>query len=145
MLTQFGHLTYCTNIHTGENWQDHFTEIKKYFPNIKQVLSPDKPMGIGLRLSNIASISLSEPGNLDIFKQWLLQNNAYVFTMNGFPYGGFHNVVVKDQVHSPDWTTMDRVEYTNRLFDILQELLPAHVVRIRLQNGRHHNTNAGAA
>ena len=127
MLTQFGHLTYCTNIHTGENWQDHFTEIKKYFPNIKQVLSPDKPMGIGLRLSNIASISLSEPGNLDIFKQWLLQNNAYVFTMNGFPYGGFHNVVVKDQVHAPDWTTMDRVEYTNRLFDILQELLPAEM------------------
>ena len=127
MLTKFGHLTYCTNIHTGENWLDHFTEIKKYFPTIKKKLSPDKPMGIGLRLSNLASVSLSESNNLTIFKQWLLQNNAYVFTMNGFPYGGFHNVVVKDQVHAPDWTTMDRVAYTTRLFDILKELLPAEM------------------
>lgn len=127
MLTKFGHLTYCTNIHTGENWQDHFTEIKKHFPAIKKKLSLAKPMGIGLRLSNLASVSLSEPNNLAIFKQWLFQNNAYVFTMNGFPYGGFHNVVVKDQVHAPDWTTMDRVAYTNRLFDILEELLPAEM------------------
>ena len=125
MLTNNGHLTYCTNIHTGENWQDHFTEIKKYFPSIKNELSPDKPMGIGLRLSNIASEELSQGDNLTIFQQWLSQNNAYVFTMNGFPYGGFHNVIVKDQVHAPDWTTTDRVDYTIRLFDILNKLLPA--------------------
>ena len=29
MLTNSGHLTYCTNIHSGENWKDHFNEIKK--------------------------------------------------------------------------------------------------------------------
>ena len=46
------------------------------------------------------------------------------FTMNGFPYGGFHNTRVKDQVHAPDWTTRERVDYTKRLFDILAELLP---------------------
>ena len=127
MLTNNGHLTYCTNIHTGENWQDHFTEIKKYFPSIKAALSPDKPMGIGLRLSNIASEELSHANNLTVFQQWLSQNNAYVFTMNGFPYGGFHNVIVKDQVHAPDWTTTDRVDYTIRLFDILNKLLPAEM------------------
>ncbi|MEJ7680388.1 MAG: hypothetical protein WKG06_21545 [Segetibacter sp.] len=31
---------------------------------------------------------------------------------------------VKDQVHAPDWTTRERVEYTKRLFTILAELLP---------------------
>ena len=127
MLKNNGHLTYCTNIHTGENWQDHFTEIKKYFPSIKTEFSPDKPMGIGLRLSNIASVELNEADNLAVFQQWLAQNNAYVFTMNGFPYGGFHNVIVKDQVHAPDWTTTDRVDYTIRLFDILNKLLPAEM------------------
>jgi hypothetical protein len=45
--------------------------------------------------------------------------------MNGFPYGGFHNTVVKDEVHAPDWTTTERVEYTKRLADILAVLLPA--------------------
>lgn len=127
MLTKFGHLTYCTNIHTGENWQDHFNEIKKYFPPIKKTLSPEQPMGIGLRLSDIASKELGEVSNLSLFKQWLQENNAYVFTMNGFPYGGFHQVIVKDQVHAPDWTTVERVAYTNRLFDLLSELLPAEM------------------
>jgi hypothetical protein len=58
------------------------------------------------------------------FKAWLTTNNAYVFTMNGFPYGEFHNTVVKENVHSPDWTTDDRRDYTIRLFGILEKLLP---------------------
>ena len=119
-----GHLTYCTNIHAGENWADHFNALKLSFPEIKQQLSPDAPMGIGLRLSNIASIELLEGDNLLQFKQWLQLYDAYVFTMNGFPYGGFHNVIVKDQVHAPDWTTGDRLAYTIRLFQILAVLLP---------------------
>ena len=48
----------------------------------------------------------------------------YVFTINGFPYGGFHNQNVKDAVHQPDWSTTDRLTYTKRLFLILSTLLP---------------------
>ncbi|MEO5998121.1 MAG: metabolite traffic protein EboE [Chitinophagaceae bacterium] len=124
MLTSSGHLTYCTNIHSGETWQDHFAALQVHFPGIKARLSPDKPMGIGLRLSNIASIALSKDENLQAFKQWLADNDAYVFTMNGFPYGDFHQTRVKDQVHAPDWTTPDRLNYTLRLFEILSHLLP---------------------
>ncbi|MCW3107041.1 MAG: xylose isomerase, partial [Segetibacter sp.] len=127
MKTTHGHLTYCTNIHAGENWINHFSALKQHFPAIKSTLSPTAPMGIGLRLSNIASQELSENEELSIFKEWLQDNNAYVFTMNGFPYGGFHHTVVKDQVHAPDWTTTDRVEYTKRLFNILAELLPGNM------------------
>jgi hypothetical protein len=125
MLTSFGHLTYCTNIHVGESWIQHFAEIKKNFPSIKQKLSPDNAMGIGLRLSNEASIELIKKENLSDFKKWLADQDAYVFTMNGFPYGKFHRKVVKDQVHSPDWTTDQRVDYTIRLFHILSALIPA--------------------
>lgn len=124
MLTNCGHLTYCTNIHTGESWYDHFDEIKKHFPGIKNVLSPGKPMGIGLRLSNMAAVELIKEKNLEVFKHWLFQNNAYIFTMNGFPFGSFHETRVKDKVHAPDWTTVERVEYTSKLFQILKELLP---------------------
>lgn len=119
-----GHLTYCTNIHAGESWKDHFESLKKNFPLIKEQVSRDKSMGIGLRLSNLASIDLQDKLNLEIFKSWLEKNNAYVFTMNGFPYGDFHHAIVKDQVHVPDWTTHDRLQYTLRLFDILAQLLP---------------------
>ncbi|HEY9362484.1 MAG TPA: metabolite traffic protein EboE [Chitinophagaceae bacterium] len=124
MLTESGHLTYCTNIHAGESWPDHFTALQNHFPSIKNQVSPKKPMGIGLRLSNEASMELIKEENLNSFKQWLQENNAYVFTMNGFPYGSFHRTRVKENVHAPDWTTEDRVAYTNRLFNILVSLLP---------------------
>ncbi|QNR85810.1 metabolite traffic protein EboE [Pedobacter riviphilus] len=119
-----GHLTFCTNIYAGENWMAHFAVLKASFPVLKAQLSPNAPMGIGLRLSNLASIELLEDHHLESFKQWLEQEGGYVFTMNGFPYGGFHHTRVKDQVHAPDWTTEDRVEYTLRLAKILSQLLP---------------------
>lgn len=119
-----GHLTYCTNIHAGESWSSHFESLRKKFPLIKQEVSADQRMGIGLRLSNTASIELQDDDKLAEFKSWLENNDAYVFTMNGFPYGDFHHAVVKDQVHAPDWTTKERVDYTLRLFDILADLLP---------------------
>jgi hypothetical protein len=118
------HLSYCTNIHAGESWADHFTALKKSFAYIKGQVSPAASMGIGLRLSNLASVDLIKEKNLTEFKRWLNETDAYVFTMNGFPYGGFHHTIVKDQVHAPDWTTIERVEYTIRLFTILSNLLP---------------------
>ncbi|MBC7417190.1 MAG: metabolite traffic protein EboE, partial [Pedobacter sp.] len=124
MKVNSGHLTFCTNIYAGESWTEHFAVLKDSFPLLKAQLSPGAPMGIGLRLSNLASIELMEENQLDAFKKWLAEVDGYVFTMNGFPYGGFHHTRVKDQVHAPDWTTNDRLDYTIRLFNILVELLP---------------------
>ncbi|MFD0752264.1 metabolite traffic protein EboE [Mucilaginibacter calamicampi] len=124
MQTDQGYLTYCTNIHPGENWSDHFAALQQNFPSIKAQVSPDILMGIGLRLSHQASEELQHADNLTELKQWLSANKAYVFTMNGFPYGEFHNTAVKDQVHAPDWTTHERLDYTLRLFGILKQLLP---------------------
>lgn len=118
-----GHLSYCTNIYPGESWPDHFEALKRSFPYIKSQVSNDQPMGIGLRLSNAASLELIRDEELAAFKAWLSGNNAYVFTMNGFPYGDFHHAVVKDKVHTPDWTNPERREYTLRLFRILEKLL----------------------
>ncbi|WP_194972383.1 metabolite traffic protein EboE [Aquiflexum lacus] len=124
MFTKGHHLTYCTNIHPGESWADTFENLKQYIPRIKKELSPNQPFGIGLRSSHEASLDLAKPENLADFKTWLRENNCYVFTFNGFPYGGFHRQVVKDEVHQPDWTTPERFAYTERLFDILADLLP---------------------
>src|SRR5690606_11510871 len=41
-----------------------------------------------------------------------------------FPFGDFHEEVVKAGVHTPEWTTPERLAYTTRLFDILAQLLP---------------------
>ncbi|MBV8255937.1 MAG: metabolite traffic protein EboE [Chitinophaga sp.] len=124
MQTPYGQLSYCSNIHPGESWTDHFQQLQLHVPVIKQQVSPHQPFGIGLRLANTASLELAKEEPLTAFRQWLQENDCYVFTMNGFPYGSFHDTVVKDQVHAPDWTSPDRVAYTIRLFRILAALLP---------------------
>ncbi|MEH2337823.1 metabolite traffic protein EboE [Nostoc sp.] len=118
------HLTYCSNIHPGESWLEVFANLEKYVPNLKSSLSPTEPFGIGLRLADAAAKQLLESNNLAQFQDWLTQENLYVFTLNGFPYGGFHRQVVKDQVYAPDWSTQERVNYTLNLIQILAILLP---------------------
>lgn len=121
------HLSYCTNIHPGQDWETTFDNLKKYVPAVKSKLVPNAPFGLGLRLSNQASIELEQNENLIDFKHWLSEKNCYVFTMNGFPYGNFHGESVKDKVHLPDWTSIDRLRYTKRLFEQLAYILPEEV------------------
>ncbi|BAZ49107.1 hypothetical protein NIES4103_17180 [Nostoc sp. NIES-4103] len=119
------HLTYCTNIHPGETWPEVFANLQKYIPNLKSRLSPEAPFGIGLRLADVAAKELLESNNLAEFQEWLAEQDLYVFTFNGFPYGGFHRQVVKDQVYAPDWSKQERLDYTLNLTKILATLLPA--------------------
>ncbi len=127
LIKENAHLTYCTNIHPGETWEEVFLSLKKYSVDIKHKLTADKPFGIGLRLSKKSASELLENDHLANFKQWLSANNLYVFTMNGFPYGDFHDVVIKDEVHTPDWTTTERLNYTSDLVKILSYLLPERI------------------
>jgi hypothetical protein len=46
------------------------------------------------------------------------------FTLNGFPYGDFHQETVKHEVYQPTWTEPPRVQYTRALIEILDQLLP---------------------
>lgn len=118
------HLTYCTNIHPGENWEDVFAQLKANVPKLKYRLSPEDPFGIGLRLSAAAANELQQSQQLKSFMQWLDDQNTYVFTMNGFPYGSFHGEVVKDHVYKPDWSKKDRLDYTLVLTQLLAKLVP---------------------
>ncbi len=127
IIENHAHLTYCTNIHPGETWEEVFDNLKQYTVEVKKRLTPDQPFGIGLRLSQKSAAVLLQDNNLSDFKTWLDRKNLYVFTLNGFPYGEFHNTIIKDQVHTPDWTTEDRVNYTYDLMKILAYLLPENM------------------
>lgn len=121
------HLSYSTNIHRGENWKQTFDSLEQYTLAVRRQVCPDAPYAIGLRLSDQASRELSEPQTLREFQSWLERNDCYIFTINGFPFGRFHGGRVKEQVYVPDWTAVERVEYTNRLFDLLVQLVPEGV------------------
>jgi sugar phosphate isomerase/epimerase len=121
------HLTYCTNIHPGNDWAEVESSLAGHGPVLKRRLSPDQAFGIGLRLSHQASLDLLAGERLAAFKEQLARDGLYVFTMNGFPYGSFHRERVKELVHAPDWQTEERADYTIRLAQILAALLPDDV------------------
>jgi len=121
------HLAYCTNIHRGETWSETFASLENHTLAVRDRVCPDKPYAIGLRLSHQAALELSDRQTLVNFQRWLGQNQCYVFTINGFPYGQFHGKRVKEQVYLPDWTSERRLAYTNLLFELLAQLVPANV------------------
>jgi hypothetical protein len=120
-----GHLAYCTNIHPAEDWSSTFHAISTHAMKVRDLVAPDEAFAIGLRLSATAASELLRGEELPAFKDWLATQNAYVFTINGFPYGDFRaGVPVKRNVFRPDWTDPVRLEYTKELFTIISELAP---------------------
>lgn len=118
------HLNYCTNIHRGETWDETRAALEQYLPEVKSKVARSEPMGVGLRLSGIASEDLQQPAELEGFREFLARNDLYVFTINGFPYGPFHGTRVKEDVYQPDWRSPKRLAYSNRLADLLALLMP---------------------
>lgn len=121
---KLGHLTYCTNIHAGETWADILEGMRRHLSEIKQEVSPDAPLGIGLRLSAAAADTLCDEEVFSEFKQFLNDGDYYIFTLNGFPYGNFHGSRVKEEAYKPDWTQQSRLDYTNIMADHLEKWLP---------------------
>ena len=123
-LPGYPHLTYCSNIHAGETWDEIDASLKRFLPRVKAEVSPNAPMGIGLRLSGIAARELADNFVRDRFKRFLTEESCYVFTVNAFPYGSFHGTRVKERVYEPDWRAPERLRFTNEVADSLADLAP---------------------
>ncbi|KAB2641373.1 MAG: hypothetical protein DVB25_02090 [Verrucomicrobia bacterium] len=122
------HLSYCTNIHPAESWEETRVMLASQVLAVRERLRASGHLGaddgfaIGLRLSAVAARELLEGEHLAIFREWLAATHTYVFTINGFPYGSFHGTRVKEQVFRPDWADPARLEYTKNLFRILASI-----------------------
>ncbi len=122
------HLAYCTNIHPAESWAETLGALQEHTLKVRdKVIRNDESYAIGLRLSALAARELLEGDNLPLFQDWLSSQNCYVFTINGFPYGAFHGTRVKENVYRPDWSSSERLLYTNQLFSIISRLAPEGV------------------
>ena len=116
------HLTYCSNIHAGEQWSEVRASLAEALPSVRAGLNHSGPLAIGLRLSAAAAEPLEHIDTLREFRAFLDDGGYYVPTLNGFPYGAFHRTRVKEHVYEPDWRTTARVEYSNRLARVLAAL-----------------------
>ncbi|MFP6904299.1 MAG: metabolite traffic protein EboE [Verrucomicrobiota bacterium] len=118
-------LSYCLNIHRGESWRENLGAIEEYVTEVKAQVCPDQPFGLGLRISDAASRTLADPSARAEAKAMMRDLDLYAFTVNGFPFGTFHDTRVKENVYAPDWRTEERRDYTNRLTDIMADLVPS--------------------
>ena len=118
------HLTYCTNVHAGESWPETFASLRRYLPAVKARVAPERPFGVGLRLSAQAAEELSAMPALEAVREFLQAGGFYIVTITGFPYGRFHGTRLKERVYLPDWQDDARASYTDCLARILSALLP---------------------
>ncbi|MGB7347401.1 MAG: metabolite traffic protein EboE [Pirellulaceae bacterium] len=124
---------YCTNVHAGIDLPSIRENLDKYAVPVQQQLSPllaaesdtsDANLGVGLWIPNAASQELSQADNAAAFGDFLRQRNLSAYTINGFPFDNFHQDIVKHQVYLPTWSDRSRLEYTQRLANILSAILP---------------------
>lgn len=117
-------LGYCTNVHAGADLAQMRANLEWYAVRVKERVSPNEPMGVGLWFSARAARELIASNGVEAFRDWLGERGLLPYTLNGFPHGDFHDPVVKHRVYQPDWTTRERYDYTLDLARILATLLP---------------------
>lgn len=116
---------YCTNVHAGVDLATTQSNLAEHALRVKQLHSPDRPMGVGLWLAAPAASQLLGDGQCAEFAAWLADVGLVPFTFNGFPYGDFHQPIVKHRVYEPTWSEQARRDYTIDLIRIQHALLPA--------------------
>ena len=120
-----GHLTYSTLVHPGDTWDDMWASLTTYVPQVKARVSPDRPFGVSLRLSNASAATLAgDEAARGELKAFLASNDMYLYTVNAFPYGPFKGRIVKEDVYEPDWRSEERTEYTINVANVLGDVAP---------------------
>lgn len=111
----FQHLSYCTGIQTGANWSDVIAELHYQVPQVKQSLRSHDSFGIGLQLSAQAANELANPYAFAELREFLSNNQCYVFTLKGFNTDLFN------------WKDPKQLECHNNLASIFSQVLPPQI------------------
>lgn len=124
-MSHFPHeVGYCTNVHPGITLDAVLAQLEANSVAVRKSFCPTRPLGIGLWLGASTARELEDPDQMDRLADWLAENQLLPFTLNGFPFGDFHQPVVKRDVYRPDWSEESRLEYTLQLFRWHDRLLP---------------------
>lgn len=120
------YLSYCTNVHPGESVNEVLEDLQRYAVPLRARFHRSEPFALGLRLSAAAIDQLhSDPRSFDRFSTFLSRAGFLAYTLNVFPFGGFHDPVVKEKVYSPPFGDPRRLDYVLKAASVLSRLLPA--------------------
>ena len=109
------HLTYCTNIHAGESWDEVRDSLEAHLPPIKAAglarrAARARPAALGDRRAG------AEParGVRRAARAFCRGTISTSSPSMPFPTGPFHGTRVKEDVYQPDWLTPERLTYTDQ-------------------------------
>ncbi|MGA1632305.1 MAG: metabolite traffic protein EboE [Phycisphaerales bacterium] len=127
-------LGYCANVHPGPGLARLLDGVMATAPVVAASLREDGSLGerdpfpIGLWLSDEASRELAQPGEAEGLRDRLRRRGIVVGGLNGFPFGDFHDRIVKHAVYEPHWADPRRLDFTVRLAEVLARLVPEGTV-----------------
>ncbi|MFI9584343.1 metabolite traffic protein EboE [Streptomyces sp. NPDC052236] len=123
------HLAYCTNVHPAEELDGILRQLAVFAEPVRERLGAAR-LGVGLWLPHrTARLLAHDEKALARLRGELSARGLETVTLNGFPYRGFHDPVVKRAVYAPDWSEPSRLAYTLDLARILSALLPEDATR----------------
>ena len=126
LMKPIAELAYCTNVHPGDTLARTKAMLDQHAVRVRSLACPNGTLGLGLWLSaQSATELLHETDGLARFRGWLEERHLAVRTINGFPFGNFHDSVVKTRVYKPNWADPARSLYTLDLAKILAALVEA--------------------
>lgn len=117
-------IAYCSNVHPCATAGEVFDVVDTDIRSVRERRGLDQ-LYAGLWLPNTVVVELlKDDVAFRSFAARLDAANIRVVSTNGFPYGNFHDRVVKEKVYSPDWAQSARVAYTRALATLMARLLP---------------------
>ncbi|MEB7505531.1 metabolite traffic protein EboE [Arthrobacter koreensis] len=117
-------LSYCTNVHPAEDLDGVIRQLRDYAGPVRRRAGLDV-LGVGLWLpAGLAGRLARSDADLALLREVLAEQGLQIHTLNAFPYGGFHNEVVKTDVYLPTWAQRERLQYTLECASVLAGLLP---------------------
>ena len=115
---------YCTNVVAGRTIRETCEHVERVFVPVRDRVCPSGMLPLGLWLSARSAEQLTESiGGGAELRDRLAAVGLSIVTLNGFPYQDFHGSEVKLRVYEPHWANTRRALHTQRLADLLPDLL----------------------
>ncbi|NBA97647.1 metabolite traffic protein EboE [Pseudomonas sp. R5(2019)] len=120
--TQVG---YCSNVHPTRDLTGLRSSIEQHFQGVRTLRGLGE-QDSGLWICARAAAELQQVSARAQFLDLLQRSGLRLTSLNGFPYGEFHQGAVKAEVYLPNWADPQRLAYSLDLARILAYALPPY-------------------
>jgi sugar phosphate isomerase/epimerase len=119
-------LTYCGNVHAAPDLPAVLAALREHTaPVAAAARAAGHAFGIGAWWPDALARELARDERArERLAAALRELDLEPWTLNVFPWGGFHDAVVKTAVYSPDWAHEDRLQYTLACAEVVAALAP---------------------